>query len=147
MGYNAPRENQEKDGGLDVVQEGGDVVKQTPTWLTNTSFKDFQETVNKTQPIEVLSSSSDIGDDHVIEIPSDGSNSGPERKKKASKRKKKRRTKRSSSIGSDSSDDFIERARRRRHARSSSSSSLSSSRSRSREKSREKERKRSRSRR
>ena len=68
------------------VQEG-DIVKQTPTWLTNTSFKDFQEIVNKTQPIEVLSSSED---DQVIEIPSGGSNSDPEteRKGKASKRKK-----------------------------------------------------------
>jgi len=149
--YNAPREDQEKDINLDVVQEG-DVVKQTPTWLTNTSFKDFQETVNKTQPIEVLSSSSDTGDDQVIEIPSDGSNCEPERRGKASKRKKKRRKKKTSSIESDSSDDFIERTRRRRRARSSSSSSLSSSRSRSREKfsrrrsqSQEKERKRSRS--
>ena len=130
------------------VQEG-DIVKQTPTWLTNTSFKDFQEIVNKTQPIEVLSSSED---DQVIEIPSGGSNSDPEteRKGKASKRKKKRRKNRSSSIASDSSDDFIERARRRRRARSSSSSGLSSSRSRSRErrsKSLDRERKRSRSRR
>ena len=79
--YIAPGEEQKKDRGHEVVQvagEGldcpgnlsietflqifaqeGDVVKQTPTWLTNTSFKDFQETVNKTQPIEVLSSSSD----------------------------------------------------------------------------------------
>ena len=132
------------------VQEG-DTVKQTPTWLTNTSFKDFQEIVNKTQPIEVLSSSED---DQVIEIPSGGSNSDPEteRKGKASKRKKKRRKNRSSSIASDSSDDFIERARRRRRARSSSSSGLSSSRSRSRSRERrskslDRERKRSRSRR
>merc|ERR1712032_1746922 len=126
---------------LQIFAQEGDVVKQTPTWLTNTSFKDFQETVNKNQPIEVLSSSSD---EQVIEIQSDGSNSGLERKGKASKRKKKGRKKRSSSIASDSSDDFIERARRRRRARSSSSSRSREKLSRQRSRSLAKERRRNR---
>jgi len=127
--YNASAGEQEKNEGIDIVQEN-DAVPQMPAWLTNTSFKDFQETINKTQPIEVLSSSSEAGNDQVIEIASDSSGSDSRRK---GKRTKKKRKNRSSSITSDSSDDFISRARRRRRARSSSSSDSSRSRSRSRE--------------
>ena len=126
--YNASAGEQEKDEGIGIVQVGqdyktlkvsilkpqeNDAVPQTPAWLTNTSFKDFQETINKTQPIEVLSSSSEAGDDQVIEIASDSSGSDSKRKRKRTKKKRKNR---SSSITSDSSDDFISRARRRRRA-------------------------------
>ena len=102
--YNASAEEQEKNEGIDIVQVGqdykalkvstlkpqeNDAVPQMPAWLTNTSFKDFQETINKTQPIEVLSSSSEAGNDQVIEIASDSSGSDSRRKGKRTKKKRK----------------------------------------------------------
>ena len=50
-----------------LALESSGSTPQAPSWLSNTSFKDFQDNVNRKQPIEI-SSDSDEDEKDSVEI-------------------------------------------------------------------------------